>query len=175
MLRKLLIVAAMLTAGCDDPAVHAKAVNVLTNGLIAGEVKCSGQWFVGTTDGAGASPAAPDSGIAVNSNFFYRAQKFQDGSCFMSWSETSTSPSVYEFIPVHDSKHLTCEVGTQGGIKTTGASVTVKSSAPSARYIGGPRNNCSSWEYYLPSPSPVTVFDMSTQCTGFNFDVFGVE
>lgn len=170
--RLLLLVAFLISAvvGCDDPEVSAKAVSILTDGLIAGEVKCSGQWYVGTTDGAGANPPAPDSGIPVYYNFIYRAQKFQDGTCFMAWSEYSDL--TIEFIPRHDPKYVSCEVGTSGIIEAKDGHVTITSSEHSARYVSGPRNSYSSWEYYLPSPAPTTVFDMSTQCTGFNFEVF---
>lgn len=177
MQSKSLIVAAFVlglgaVAGCDSPEVEDKISSILVNGLIEGEVKCSGQWFVGTTDGAGASPPAPDSGTPIYNDFTYRAQKLQDGTCFMAWSESSNIPSVIEFIPLHDPKHTNCEVGTLGGIVAEDGEVVLTSTAHSARYVSGPRNNFTSWEYYLPSPAPTTVFDMNTQCTGFNFGVF---
>lgn len=194
MVRKLLATAALLTAGCDSSAVlanidtytcaylptvvdcttqevHDKAVSILTDGLIAGEVKCSGQWFVGTTDGAGVSPPAPDSGLPVYYDFTYRAQKFQDGTCFMVWSDYSPTLTT-EFIARHSSKHVNCEVGISGSFVAANELLTITSHQHSWRYVGGPRNDHSSWEAYLPSPAPTTVFDMATQCTGFNFDAF---
>lgn len=60
-------------ADCLDPAVHDKAVNIITNGAIEAQINCTG-------------PA--DSSFK---QFYYSASKLQDGSCFATANITGYS------------------------------------------------------------------------------------
>ncbi len=192
MIRKLLIAVALLAAGCDNPAVlanidtytcaylpgvvdcttqevHDKAVSILTDGLIAGEVSCAGtytEYTAACPHGTGLPSGVSPTG--VTGTFNYKAQKLQDGTCFVNWS---SGPSKdIGFIARSNSYAESCEVdlNTYMHLSATGGEVVVSSTQPSYRIEGNsPLFYCAAYS------TADTVFDMETQCTGFNFDAFG--
>jgi hypothetical protein len=78
--RRLLALVALVTVACDDPAVGAKAADVLVHGVTEAEVACAGT-FVRTGDGT--------------FPFKYRLAKLVDGSAFVSLSAHTTKQSLF--------------------------------------------------------------------------------
>lgn len=190
MIRKLLAVAALLTAGCDSPAVlanidtytcaylpgavdcstqevHDKAVSILTNGLVAGEVNCTGTFTRYKVQCAGYSvPEDPSSTGPATGILKYKAQKLQDGTCFVNWSAYGSGD--VGFIARSNAYASACEIDIASDIHVTASNneVVVHSSQVSYRLQGNPTLGC------VPYTTPDTVFDMHTQCAGFNFEAF---
>jgi hypothetical protein len=63
-MRRLVLLLAALAFGCDDPAVAAKAADVLEHGFISGELTCQCNY-------------------GSNEAFTIRAFRFVDGACWM--------------------------------------------------------------------------------------------
>jgi hypothetical protein len=157
-----------VVAGCDDPEVQDKIASALVNGVVAGEVKCTGAFTRYNIACTGYSvPSDPTiSNFPATGTLNYKAQKLQDGTCFVNWSAFG---SDIGFIARSNSYANGCEVDITNDVhvSASGGSVTVHSSQVSYKLQGNPTIGCD------PYSTPDTVFDMNTQCTGFNFDVFG--
>lgn len=89
-MRALILMAAALAAGCDDPAVEAKVADILEHGIVAAEVTCSCNY-----------------GQNNANSVAYRAQKLIDGSCFVS---RSTATAAY-LLARSDNGAEACRVG----------------------------------------------------------------
>lgn len=161
---------------CTSTEVHDKAVSILTNGLVAGEVKCAGTVTRYNVSCAGFSTPS-EGGIessdpAPTTTLKYKAQKLQDGTCFVSWSASGAGyKNDIGFIPRSNTYASSCEIDLTSDVHATadGGKLTVHSSQTSyhLQYTPGLGTSCE------PYATPDTVFDMATQCTGFNFEVFG--
>lgn len=164
-------------ADCSSPEVHTKVVSILENGLVAGEVNCTGTVTRYRVQCSGFAVPVTATGIDSSdppetSILKYKAQKLQDGTCFVSWSGSGAGyNSDIGFIPRSNSYASSCEIDLARDVHVLASDgkVTVHSSQVSYKIQGSPNPGCE------PYATPDTVFDMSTQCTGFNFEVFGAE
>ncbi len=163
-------------ADCASQGVHDKAVSILENGLIAGEVKCIGTVTRYKVQCAGfsvpSSAGIESSDPPESAVLKYKAQKFQDGTCFVNWSASGYGADI-GFIARSNADSDSCGVNITSDVKATAGEgkLTVRSSQVSYHLHNTPPLGVSCDPYVTPD----TVFDMATQCTGFNFEVFGAE
>lgn len=145
---------------CTDSSVHNKAVSILHNGIIAGQIKCSSQFdsykYV-TSD----NPL-----FTINSarTFILDITKFQDDSYFVNWSVTGS----IGFIARSDANTSPLTIGSSTDTVTlvvSGGDLTFISNEPS--FVRS--------TYTAPYESIYehleTVVPLST-CSGFNKEVF---
>lgn len=162
-------------ADCTSSEVHDKAVSIMENGLVAGEVNCTGtitryavqcSGFAVPVTATGIDPSDPPATGILK----YKAQKLQDGTCFINWSAVGYGSNI-GFIARSNANASACEIPITSDVHASASEgkVTVHSSQVSYHVQGSPAPGCE------PYSTPDTVFDMATQCTGFNFEVFGAE
>lgn len=140
------ILALILTSGCDDPEISAKALSVLENGVVAAEVECSGSYCLsGPTQicvqYSGINCIQYGPGPCNSTTFHYKAQRLQDGACFV------TQPTL-ELIGRFRTEAAGCEATHNG----------------SSFVIGGGNLTITS------SQSEVTVIDLGLECVGHNIE-----
>ncbi len=184
------IALAMFTVGCDSPSilanidtytcaylpgvidcttqeVHDKAVSVLQNGLVAGEVRCEGAAL--SHGRMNADPAIPGGGVIVPSastyvTFKYRAQKLQEGTCFVNWSAGGAFDAG--FIPRSSAEAEGCAVEIADGVTlrstATGALASSVNLSVYPVFQSGSTN-------LIPIATPDTEF---LNCAGVNLEVF---
>jgi hypothetical protein len=149
--KKLALVAALLSAGCDDPAVTAKVSSVLEHGAVQAELHCLLQFHDG----------APSPGCSVNSQQFrLDAHLFQDGSSFVKF----VSPDV--------------GITTLAQFNTSGSVPAVEgytaTSSWSASIASGEVSITGACPNDTSHPTLSDTVELSG-CTGFNLEAFGIE
>lgn len=204
MLRKLLwiIAALLMTVGCDDPTVHslitsnfvcvympywmgecdseamsAKAQSVLTDGIIAAKVSCSGNYLFQKKQGDSCGSAL--NWGDVNVQYTYRAVRLQEGACYVNWSSSGhtntsdessdSSHADVDIIARSQSEAIACSVNLAANVHASvaGGNLTIHSEATSYYRDG----SCPD-----PQATPDTVVSLTSEsCTGFNLAAFGVS
>jgi hypothetical protein len=122
------VLIAALAFGCDDPAVGAKALDVLEHGFVAAHARCQCE-------------------LTPGNSVFMTATKMVDGSCLSGFGSGLT-----RFYARTESEAATCE--------------TFQSHIEAGDFVYHPTGHGNAAD---------ATFDITTCCTGFNFEAFGVE
>lgn len=169
----MLLLALLVTAGCDDPAVSDAVGSALVNGGVTAEADC-----VADTAGSYGSWAP---GL---SHYRVRVQKLIDGGLTFAASESKSAPvDQPRFWAI-------CKRGTDcaGGeflfanmTTLTGENDEFGQGAIAARFFIADGVFTLQYENAsfsnLSQPNPLEAFSegIDTACTGFNLEAFGVE
>lgn len=146
MIRVLgLIVALELMLGCDDPVVRAAVDAALDHGAVAARIECDVTTAGGPVGGA--------------ARFVYSAHKLVDGSAFVNVSAPDAGFWESAFLSRDQPDTATCTLTHRFDSRT------LRFSAEN----GNLTIHCP--ECAGPSDTP-DVFDIETECTGFNLEAF---
>lgn len=156
---------------CQSAEVVDKVMSTLDNGIVEASVKCAGTALHHGRYNVPGGDIIP--GMSTYVPFVYKAQRLQEGTCFVSWSTPGEQPFANAagdigFIPRSSADAAGCSVLIDDEVRLsiTEGQLVAHSTALSVY----PLFQFGSVNLY-PTDTPDTVIDLDT-CTGFNLEAF---